>query len=102
MYKTKTITLENQWTDGMVIAGFYDYSAQGTSTDSTVVLQRSYDDGVTWEEVDSNISPFSLTGFQAYPVYRDDHFAAPSVKIRLGVPVGSLGTGTLALRIGVK
>jgi hypothetical protein len=101
MYQIKTVIEEDKWTNPITIEGFYDYSAQGPEG-TTVTLQRSFDDGATYEDIEDNETPFSLTGFQAHQPYRDNYIANPSVKVRLGVKTGNFGSGSIKLRIGVQ
>jgi hypothetical protein len=101
MYQVKTITEEDSGTDPITIEGFYDYSAQGPAG-TTVTLQRSYNNGVSYEDIEDNETPFSLTGFQAHQPYRDNYIAKPTVKVRLKVKTGNFGSGSVVLRIGVQ
>ena len=98
MYKTKIITAANQWTDALGLIGFFNYSAQGTFV-ATVTLQRSFDQGTTWEDVDSDTSSFSLTGFEAIPPFK---FCNPSVLYRIGVKTGEFTSGSISVRIGIQ
>lgn len=98
MYKTKTITAENQWTGALDLIGFFNYSAQGTFV-ATVTLQRSFDDGSTWEDVDSNDSAFSLSGFEPLAPFK---FSKPHVKYRLGVKTGDFTSGSISARLGIR
>ena len=97
MYKTKTITAQNQWTGTLDLMGFFNYSAQGTFA-ATVTLQRSFD-GTTWEDVDSDTAPFSLTGFEPLAPFK---FSKPHVSYRLGVKTGEFTSGSISVRLGVR
>jgi len=101
MYKTTTITAENQWTGTLDLIGFFNYSAQGTF-EASVTLQRSFNDLGTWsawEDVDSNTEPFSLIGFEALAPFK---FSKPSVRYRLGVKTGDFTSGSITARLGVR
>lgn len=98
MYKTRTITAENQWTDTLDLIGFFNYSAQGTFV-ATVTLQRSFDNGGTWEDVDTNTSVFSLSGFEPLAPFK---FSKPHVKYRLGVKTGEFTSGSINVRLGIR
>lgn len=97
MYKTKTITAQNTWTAALDLIGFFNYSAQGTFA-ATVTLQRSFD-GSTWEDVDTNTAPFSLTGFEALAPFK---FSKPTVSYRLGVKTGEFTSGSISVRLGIR
>lgn len=97
MYKTRTITAENQWTGTLDLIGFFNYSAQGTYV-ATVTLQRSFD-GSTWEDVDSDTAPFSLVGFEPLAPFK---FSKPTIKYRIGVKTGDFTSGSISVRIGVR
>jgi hypothetical protein len=101
MYKTKTITAENQWTETLDLIGFFNYSAQG-EFDATITLQKSYNDsGIwsAWEDVDSNTEPFSLVGFEPLAPFK---FSKPSVRYRLGIKAGEFTSGSIYARLGVR
>jgi hypothetical protein len=101
MFQVKTITEEDKETNPIIVEGFYDYSAQGPAG-TTVTLQRSFDDGATYEDIEDNETPFSLTGFQAHQPYKDNYIPRPTVKVRLKVKTGNFGSGSVVLRIGVQ
>ena len=98
MYKTKTITAANQWTGNIDLIGFFNYSAQGTFA-ATVTLQRSFDNGSTWEDVDSDTEAFSLTGFEPFAPFK---VSKPHVTYRLGVKTGEFTSGSILVRLGIK
>ena len=98
MYKTKTITAENQWTGTLDLLGFFNYSGQGTFV-ATITLQRSFDEGVTWEDVDTNTVAFSLVGFEPMMPFK---FSKPHVKYRLGVKTGEFTSGSISVRLGIR
>jgi hypothetical protein len=96
MFKTKTITGANQWVQ-IDLIGFFNYSAQGTFV-ATITLQRSFD-GLTWETVDTNTSPFSLVGYEPYPPFK---YSKAYVDYRLGVKVGEFTSGNINVRLGIR
>ena len=64
-------------------------SISGTWTSSTVTVQRSFDSGSTWLDVDTFTQNVEIVGFE--PEGR--------VYYRIGVKAGEFGTGTIAVRL---
>ena len=98
MYVTKAITAQNTWTDVIELMGFFNYSAQGTF-DATITLQRTFDNGTTWEDIDSDTASFSLVGFEPLKPFG---YSKPHVKYRLGVKTGEFSSGTANVRLGIR
>ena len=98
MYKTKTITAENQWTTPIELIGDFNYSAQGTFS-AKVTLQRSLDNIETWEDVDFNISPFSYIGTEPYSPFK---VSGAHIFYRLGVKTGDFVSGTINVKLGIR
>ena len=48
--QSRTITAENQFTDGVELVGYFNLSISGTWA-GTVTAQRSFDKGSTWHDV---------------------------------------------------
>lgn len=98
MYKTKTVTAADQWTDPIALSNFFNYTGQGTPG-ITVALYRSFDEGQTWEKFDSNITPFSLVGFSPTSGQRDKF---ESLYYKLGVEEEeTFEEGSVDLRLGI-
>ena len=93
---TAEITDENQFTPESYFAvsrdyqamGLVDLSIQGTFT-STVTLQRSFDDGTTWQDVET---------FTA-AVEKNFYIPSQATKWRLGVKEGDFTSGPLTVRL---
>ena len=87
----KTIAAQNTFTDPVLIrAGYFSLSIQGL-TDSTVTVQKSYDQATitNWEDVDTFSVPAEDVGFEPEDVY-----------YRAGIKTGDYGTDTVIIRIG--
>ncbi len=59
---TRTITASNQFTDPVKLRGYFNLSISG-SWEGTVTVQRSFDLGDTWHDVDtftSNTEEYGL------------------------------------------
>jgi hypothetical protein len=65
-----------------------DLSVSGTFT-ATVTLQRSFDDGATWHDIETFTAPTEKA--VEYPNH--------SVKLRLGIANGDWSSGTAVLRL---
>ena len=79
---TKSISAENTWSDPIEIRGNFDLSIAGTFS-ATVTVQRSFDGGSTWNDVDTFTAPIETFGSQP-------HYA----KYRVGVASGNYTSGT--------
>ena len=89
-----SITAQNTFSDTMYVHGGFNFSLSGTWT-ATVHVQRSYDDGATWVDVDSFTGNVELVGEEPE---RD-------VMYRFGVKTGNYTNGTVVGRLsrgGVK
>lgn len=84
------ITAENTFvpTAGMMAhPGAYDVSVSGTFS-ANVVFQRSFDNGVTWKDVETYTAPTEDTG------------SIGSVQlVRIGVKTGGFTSGSATVRI---
>jgi len=90
---SKTIISEDTFTDAVVVrAGYFSLSLQGI-TDSTVTVQKSYDQGAVtnWEDVDTFTSSTEEVGFEPEDVY-----------YRVGIKSGDYGSDTVTVRIGAN
>jgi len=84
---TKTIDAEDTFSDKINVMGNFDLSIAGTF-DATVTVQRSFDAGVSWADVDTFTAPIETAGFD--PV---------SCNYRAGVKTGNFTSGTVTVTI---
>ena len=84
---TKTIDAEDTFSDKINVMGNFDLSIAGTF-DATVTVQRSFDAGVYWADVDTFTAPIETAGFD--PV---------SCNYRAGVKTGNFTSGTVTVTI---
>ena len=85
---SRSVTAENQFTDGAELHGYFNLSISGTWT-ATVTLQRSFDGGSTWFDVGARTE-----NIQEYGLEPED-----SVQYRVGVKTGDFTSGTIVLRL---
>ena len=85
---TKSISAENTFSDAVSLEGYFNISISGTFV-ATVTVQRSYDAGSTWHDVDSWTAPAEEVGFD--PEFR---------LYRIGVKSSNYTSGTVEVRIG--
>ena len=85
---SKTITAQNTWTDPVRLAGFFNLSISGTFV-ATVTVQRSFDNQVTWNDVDTFTSQIEDWGMEPEVCW-----------YRVGVKTGEFTSGSIALRLG--
>jgi hypothetical protein len=85
---TATVSAEDTWTNTVTIEGYFNFSVDGTF-DATVTVQRSYDNGVTWHDVDTFTEPSQEVGFD--PEYS---------RYRAGCKTGDYVSGNITLRFG--
>jgi len=86
---TKDITAENTFSDGLYVVGDFNLSISGTFV-ATITVQRSFDQGSTWRDVDTFPAPIETAGSDPEPV----------VVYRAGVKTGDFTSGTASIRIG--
>ena len=85
----KAVTAENTFSDGLYTEGAFNLSISGTFS-ATVTVQRSFDQGSTWRDVDTFTAPIETYGNDPEPV----------VVYRAGVKTGDFTSGTVNIRIG--
>ena len=85
----KAVTAENTFSDGLYTEGAFNLSLSGTFV-ATVTVQRSFDQGSTWRDVDTFTAPIETYGNDPEPV----------VVYRAGVKTGDFTSGTVNIRIG--
>lgn len=85
-----TLVAENTFTDSIKVRGWHGFnvSISGIAGD-TVTLQRSYDDGVLWKDVESYEADYEDYGFE---VERGTLW-------RIGIKTGDYSAGTVLVRI---
>lgn len=82
---TKSITAENTFSDGaLFVAGDFNFSLSGTWA-ATVWVQRSFDKGVTWMDVESFTSNIERIGTAV----------ENNILYRFGVKTGGFTSGTI-------
>lgn len=85
---SKTITGDNSFTDPVRLTGFFNLSLRGTFV-ATVTVQRSFDEMVTWHDVDTFTAP------------TEDYGMEPEVCwYRAGVKTGEFTSGSISVRLG--
>jgi len=85
----KEVTAQNTFSDGLYTEGAFNLSISGTFS-ATVTVQRSFDQGSTWRDVDTFTAPIETYGTDPEPV----------VVYRAGVKTGDFTSGTVNIRIG--
>jgi len=85
---SKTVTAENTYSDSIAIFGKFNVSISGISGD-TVHVQRSFDAGTLWKDVESYTADKEDAGEEI------EH----DVIYRIGVKTGNYSAGTILLRI---
>lgn len=85
---TRSVTAENQFTDGAILNGYFNLSISGTWV-ATVTLQRSFDSGSTWFDVATRTA-----NTEEYGLEPED-----KVQYRVGVKTGGFTSGTVVLRL---
>lgn len=83
------ITAQNTFTSGVVLSGAFSLSISGTWA-GTVTIQRSFDAGTTWLDVQNYTANFEDTGNEP----------AVGVLYRVGFKTGNYTSGTANVRIG--
>jgi hypothetical protein len=87
---TATITAQNTFSDGLYTKGSFNLSIWGTFV-ATITVQRSFDLGSTWLDVDTFDAPIETVGTDPEAV----------VVYRAGVKTGDFTSGTVNIRIGL-
>ena len=87
---TRTITANSQFTDPVKLSGYFNVSISGTWT-GTITVQRSWDLGDTWLDVDNWTANTEEYGLE--PEYHN------AVLYRIGAKADALTSGSVALRL---
>ena len=89
---TRTITASNQFTDPVKLSGYFNVSISGTWV-GTITVQRSWDLGSTWLDVDS------------WTINAEEYGLEPEhtnvVLYRVGAKEGALTSGSASLRLSL-
>jgi len=85
---TKTIEADNQYSDAVYLHGSFNLSLSGT-WNATVCVQRSFDGGATWLDVESFEESGEYAGFEP----------EDNVMYRFGVPTGAYTSGSVVGRL---
>ena len=85
---TATITGDDSFTTEAYLEGYFNLSISGTFS-ATVTVQRSFDKGSTWLDIDSFTSATEEVGFEP-----------ETVKYRVGVKSGDYTSGSIVVRLG--
>lgn len=85
---TRTVTQENTFTDAVGLTGYFNLSISGTWA-GTVTVQRSYDLGSTWYDVDTWTANTEEYGLEP----------ERGVQYRVGVKTGGHTSGSVVLRL---
>ncbi len=85
---TRSIAAENLFTDSVKLTSFFNISLSGTWV-ATVTVQRSFDQGNTWFDVES------------FTVNTEQYGLEPEhgVYYRVGVKTGNFTSGTVVTRL---
>ena len=87
---TRTITGSNQFTDPVRLRGYFNLSVEGTWA-GTLTVQRSFDLGNTWYDVDTFTANTEEYGIE--PEYTN------TVLYRIGAKESALSSGSAILRL---
>ena len=88
-YRYLEITAENTFSPALAVWGKFNFSLSGTWA-ATVYVQRSFDNEVTWVDVEAFTENTEKIGEDA----------APGTLYRFGVKAGGYTSGTIIGRIG--
>ena len=87
---TRTITASNQFTDPIKLSGYFNLSISGTWA-GTITVQRSWDSGDTWLDVDTFIANTEEYGLEPEWTH--------IVLYRIGAKTDALTSGSAILRL---
>lgn len=86
---TVELSAANTFSDGLYVDNAFNLSISGTFV-ATITVQRSFDLGSTWRDVDTFTAPIETFGSDPEPV----------VVYRAGIKTGEYTSGTATVRIG--
>ena len=84
---TKSISAEDTFSDALSLRGDFSISIGGLS-DSTLTVQRSFDGGSNWADVDTFTSAYEGNGYDAV-----------GAQYRAGVKTGDYGSDTVVVSL---
>ena len=87
--RTKAITAQNEFTETLNVEGNMNLSIYGTWS-GTVTVQRSFDGGVTWLDVNAYTTNIETSGFES----------ESQVLYRVGIKTGDFTSGVCNVRLG--
>lgn len=85
---TRTVTAANQFTDAVGLVGYFNLSVSGIWV-GTVTVQRSYDSGSTWFDVDTWIANTQEYGLEP----------ERGIQYRVGIKTDEFTSGSCVLRL---
>ena len=85
---TKTITEENKYSNPVALQRKFNFSLTGTFV-ATVVVQRSFDDGINWLDVATFTAPGEFIGEEP----------EKNMRYRFGVKTGAYTSGSIIGRL---
>jgi len=85
---TRSITAANLWTDAVEVIGYFNLSISGTWA-ATVTVQRSFDSGSTWHDVDTWTENTQEYGLEP----------EGGIQYRVGIKTGEFTSGTCVVRL---
>jgi len=86
--QTRSIAAENLYTDAVEVVGYFNLSISGTWV-GTLTVQRSFDSGSTWYDVDTwteNVQEYGLE-------------PEGGIQYRAGIKTGEYTSGTCVVRL---
>lgn len=86
---TASITAQNTFSNALDVQGYFSLSVSGIAGGTIVTVQRSFDAGSTWKDVEAYTTDIETYGFEPEPV-----------TYRVGVKSGEFGSGTASIRLG--
>ena len=86
--QTRSIAAENLFTDAVSFAGYFNISISGTWA-GTLTVQRSFDSGSTWYDVDQWTANTQEYGLEP----------EGGVQYRAGIKTGEYTSGTCVVRL---
>lgn len=85
---TASLTAQNTFSGGVVLEGQFNFSLSGTWV-ATVTLQRSFDDGGTWQDVETFTANLERIGVSP----------ETNIQFRFGIKTGDFTSGTVVGRL---
>ncbi len=86
---TKRITGENLYSDAVELTGYFNLSISSDSWDGTVTVQRSFDSGSNWLDVDTWTADTEEYGLEP----------EKDIQYRVGTKTGEYTSGSCTVRL---